>query len=264
MLTKKTLGKNGYLYLYSELQGEFSKNLQKFLFDALNNFAGYSMKYVRSDLYEFPFLHKERTLSSVLIPSFQNASDSGVVLAEVPIVRRSRNGKCSGRIDYVVRHKNRNILIEVKHCWIPYNSIKNGIEAKSYFTKKVKEVLEQIKNIDTEDWEDEDYVKVALIVTPVYKVFNSSPMKDGNVIAKFKKEVNIETIDEFFESFYDELLGYFSRFLPRKGETFPFIAQWYIPRFFEYYFEFYDNEDDNRIRYEAYPCVAFLGVAMKE
>ena len=261
MLTEKPLGKKGYLYLYSELQGEFSKNLQKFLFDVLSNFAGYSMRYVRSDLYEFPFLYKERTLSSVLIPSFQNASDSGVVLAEVPIVRKSRNEKHGGRIDYVVRHKHRNILIEVKHCWVSYNSIKNGVEAKNYFTKKIKEVLKQIKSIDAEDWEN--YIKVALIVAPVYKVFNSYPMKDGNITTKFKKEVNTETIDEFFESFYDKLLDYSSRFLPRKEKIYPFIAQWYIPKFFEYYFE-YDNEDDNKIRYEAYPCVAFLGIAMKE
>jgi hypothetical protein len=268
MLTEKTLGKNGYLYLYSELQGEFSKNLQKFLFDVFNNFARYSMKYVRSDLCEFPFLYKELALSSVLIPSFQDASDSGVVLAEVPIIRRLKNEESEGRIDYIVRHKGRNILIEVKHQWISYNSIKNGIKGKdkdkNYLTKEINEVLEQIKNIDAKDWGGSDCIKLGLMVAPVYKVFNSSPMRDENLVAKFKREVNVKIIDEFFESLYDKLLSYSSKFLSRKGESFPFIAQWYIPKFFEYYFEFYDNREDNKIRYEAYPCVAFLGIAMKE
>ena len=105
------------------------------------------MKYVRSDLCEFPFLYKELALSSVLIPSFQDASDSGVVLAEVPIIRRLKNEESEGRIDYIVRHKGRNILIEVKHQWISYNSIKNGIKGKDkdrdYFTKEISEILEQ-------------------------------------------------------------------------------------------------------------------------
>jgi hypothetical protein len=58
MEMEKDLGKNGRIYVYSEFDGKFSKNLTDFLFKTMENFANVSIKFMRSDWPDFPFVYR--------------------------------------------------------------------------------------------------------------------------------------------------------------------------------------------------------------
>ncbi|WP_457623011.1 hypothetical protein, partial [Persephonella sp.] len=124
------LKKFGYIYLYDEFEGKYSKIIRKFLVDTVSNFAKETMIYLRrkdSDIY--PFIYNEIVLNSVLLPALKMSSDSSIVLMEFPIDRiknnesKSDNNLGTGRVDFYIIHKEINILLELKFGWISYNSL---------------------------------------------------------------------------------------------------------------------------------------------
>ncbi|TCK03469.1 hypothetical protein [Phorcysia thermohydrogeniphila] len=242
----ENIGKNGQIYFYSEFCGSFSRSLHGFFVKAVKAFAGVSMNFVRK-YDDFPFVYGEKALPSVLIPAFKEASDSGIVFSEYPVDRkkvisRIRNEKdnCKlGRVDYLVFHKGKEILIETKLSWVSYNSLMKEKGIVKRHVKLLGRALEQIRSIK---WgKEEESEKVAFMVVPVYY--------PSNTIEDFKKNIDSTLGEKLFEESYHELLAYIKNFL---SEFQPFVGYWVVPTPHEYYIEW-------ERRFEAYPYVFFIG-----
>jgi len=241
----ENVGKNGQIYFYSEFYGGFSRNLHAFLAEAVKAFAGISMNFMRK-YGDFPFVYGEKTLPSVLVPAFKEASDSGIVFSEYPVDRKKAIIRMkeediykSGRVDYLVFHKGKEILIETKLSWVSYNSL---IKKKKGIAKKHEELLgralEQIRSIK---WEgEEEPEKIVFMIVPVYYL--------SSTIENFKKKIDSALGEKLFKESYHELLA-IKRFL---SEFQPFAGYWTVPTPYEHYIEWERN-------FEAYPYVFFIG-----
>ena len=257
METERNLGKNGYIYLYDEFEGELSKTLRLFLLDTFSNFANETMNYMRyydSDLY--PFIYNELVLCSVLLPSLKKASNTSIVLTEYPIDREKgsqnkENNIKSGRVDYYIRHKEKDIFLELKFGWISYNSLAKDKTIRKDLLEKLKNAAAQIKDID---WEDA--VKIAMIVSPVF-VYKS--VKSEEEFVKKVKNIDWDNFDKVYEDYFDKFSNEIKEILGKKTQ--PFLASWDIPKFIDYYW-CWDRDNENN-GCEAYPTIFFMGTVLK-
>ncbi len=246
MESYRNLGKNGQVYFYSEFSGEFSKNLHKFFMDVVKNFANISMSFIRSDYGDFPFVYGEKTLPSVLIPAFRMTSDSGIVFSEYPVNRKKLTKRevqgseeKAGRVDYIVFHKGKEILIESKFSWISYKSLKEGKGITKKHIELIGKVLQQLRSIK---WKGAE--KIAFMVIPVYYPVTSL----DNDIEIFKS-IEPALIEKLTDRIYSEILTLTKNFLE---EFQPFLGYWSVPTPHEYYIEW-------EKKYEAYPYILFIG-----
>ncbi len=251
----RNLGKNGYVWLYDEFDGEFSKNLREFLLDTVSNFAKETMPYLRNG-YDYPFVYKEMVLSPVFFMSLKQSSDTSIVLAEYPIERiknKRKKIKGHGRVDYLILHKDMEILIEAKFVWISYKALVDKENIREELKRKIKEASNQVKSIN---WDDT--IKIIMIIAPVYvrKSLNSEE-ECKNYLKNFQIDYdyfNINKKDYFGNIFQtlSESLGNYSQ---------PFILRWDIPAFKDYYY--YWEDKNNKIQCRAYPSIFFIGAVLK-
>jgi len=242
----KSLGKNGEIYFDSEFNGSFSRNLNTLFSKFMEEFANISMKFRRSDYEDFPFVYREKTLPSVLIPAFIKASDTGIVFSEYPVDRKKLTNRSnqiteerSGRVDYFIFHKGMEIIVESKFSWISYNSLKTGGGIREQHINLLREAVGQLGSIK---WEGAE--KIALMVTPVYYSIDSE--KDVKIFKNIERslieeDLLTEIYNRILMSIRKDLAGFQS-----------FLGYWYLPISHEYYLE-WEN------RYESYPYVLFIG-----
>jgi len=256
------LGKNGYLSIYDEFKGENSKILRSFLSDTFINFAKFAMKYLRTedcDLY--PFLYNEMVLNSIFLPSLMKASDKSIVLLEFPIdrsknsgTRRMENEYSSGRVDFYVRHKNRDILIEHKFAWISYKSLNSNNPIKKDLLKKLITASNQIKEIK---WDN--CIKIALLTAPVYITETVQSEKEFKEVIKKLSFDNLNKVyNKVYDDYYQKLNEATRKTLGETTQT--FLVSWNIPNFKNYYCCWENNEKE---RCEAYPAIFFIGTVLK-
>ncbi len=250
------LGKNGYLYIYDEFRGENSKVLRSFLRDTFTNFANFTMKYLRTeDCNLYPFLYNEMVLNSIFLPSLMKASDESVVLLEFPVdrnknFRREKDEYSNGRVDFYVRHKSRDILIEHKFAWISYKSLNSNNPIKKDLLEKLTTASNQIKEID---WDS--CIKIALLTAPVYIVKTVQSEKE---FKEAIKKLDFDNLNKVYDDYYQKLDKVIRKTLGKNTQS--FLVSWDIPNFKNYYCCW---ENDEKERCEAYPVIFFIGAVLK-
>jgi len=156
-------------------RGSGSVHLRKFLSESSMEFIKLCAKYYDEVKAEFPFIHGERQLNSVLLPAFSIVSNA--TLAEQPVYRRKKKTNIlnSGRLDYWVLYKSNIILAETKHGWAALDSKTVRKESRD----KWNDAVIQIQNIpqsELRDLSDPDrnLFNMAYMVVPFYKSSNDS------------------------------------------------------------------------------------------
>lgn len=146
--------KHGFKKARSFLQGvadEFARNCARY-----HDYVG-----------ELPFIYQERQMQTVLLPAVSKVGSA--VLAEQPVIRKTNQGRSSGRIDYWVLYGNYVFLIEFRHAWFSARSRKVRRETG----RKWNGVIEQIDSISSEDAKalcvySDKVFKIGLFLVPCY------------------------------------------------------------------------------------------------
>ena len=127
-----------------------SYNLAKELIENLFfDMSKLSTKYCNGTFCDLPFTYSERRLDSILLPVLSKLCNS-MVLVELPTTRYCSNRKfnvdeANGRIDYWCIYKDYSFIIELKHSFDCFTTMKTRYNKVSSRWLKMNEQLESVK-----------------------------------------------------------------------------------------------------------------------
>jgi len=188
---------------------------------------------------EYPFIHSERKLNTILAPTFcdmkmKNPNLEIEVFYELPF---KSNDKSQRFLDYYIEYDNDIYLIELKHAWQNFK-MDGDINTNEHTDKVWEKSIEQIQTLSKTavkqivDGKDNIY-RVALMVMPIW----SQKIPDKKVISP--------------KSYAQGLMKEFDKWTSKKYKA-NFIGVWKIKKFDTKGHEFEKN------RNEYYPYVSFI------
>lgn len=158
-----------------------------------------STKYWNDTFCALPFTYSERRLDSILLPVLSKLCNS-MVLVELPTTRYCSNRKftvdeANGRIDYWCIYKDYSFIIELKHSYDCFTTMKTRESKVSSRWLKMNEQLESVKDIAKQYGEKtKGVIRLGLHIITSY----SDKYPEKGLIKQFEDSIP-NTIERFFK-----------------------------------------------------------------
>ena len=154
------------------------------------NMSKLSTKYCNDTFCDLPFTYSERRLDSILLPVLSKLCNS-MVLVELPTTRYCSNRKfnideANGRIDYWCIYKDYSFIIELKHSFDCFTTMKTRENKVSSRWLKMNEQLESVKeDVKLYDEKTKGIIRLGLHIITSYS--DKNPEKE--LICQFEDSI---------------------------------------------------------------------------
>jgi len=211
-----------------------------FLKKLLRGIVERSTKYYDETL-DHVFVYREKQMHSVICPSIADLTSS--YLLELPLIRKpAGEEEYPGSVDYWVSYRGYSFLIELKHTYFAYRTVKTP---RKDIAEKMEEALNQLRSIRIDQCRyaagsDKMLTKMALLTIVFY---------EGS-----KKKISEKEVMKL------DFKNIFRKMLNRTGlmKTSNLLSLWILDRRLIIPFEYQNKEN------EIYPAVGFVGKILEK
>jgi len=203
------------------------RKMRKFFETFLYNFASESINFYDKYWGQFPFIHSEKQVNSVVVPAIHKTTEN--VWLEQPY--KTNNGE-QKFLDIVTVDGTNIYLIELKHSW---NSKKDNIAG--YTNSEWERAIEQIAELK------KSHV-VQFLNTEEYNLFRIALMVMPTFVANDKKHsIFQKSSEEYANKLFDQYQQY-------KNAN--YVATWKLHNYEKYKHEYINNKE------QVYPFISFI------